>query len=133
MNRKVYCACDSDFTNHFQQQAGSGLSDLNVFRGYPYQRGYGIGSTILKFGLPVLKYLGKQFLKTGVSVGSDYLSGNNLKSSIRSRGKEGIRTAAKHGLDKLHDLLAQSGNGIRKRKKQSKNKQSKKIKRDIFS
>ena len=133
MNRKIYCACDSDFTNHFQQQAGSGLSDLNVYRGHPYQRGFGIGSTILKFGLPVLKFLGKQFIKTGVNVGSDFLSGNSFKNSIKSRGKEGIRNVAKQGLNKLHDLIDQSGSGIRKRKKRSKPKQLKRIKRDIFS
>ena len=131
MNRKIYCPCDSDFHKHFQQQAVTGISDMTVFRGQPYQRGYGIGSVFARFGIPILKFLSKQFVKTGMNVGNDYLAGNDLKESIKTHGKQGIRTAAKEGLGKLSQLIDQSGSGIRKRKRKSKIVISKK--RDIFT
>ena len=133
MNRKKYCACDSDFTQHYQQQAGNGLSDIAVFRGQPYQRGYGLGSVFRRFGIPILKFLGKQLVKTGVNVGNDYLAGNNIRASIKSQGKKGIRTAAKEGLDRLNQLVDQTGSGIRKRKRVDKHRKLKKAKLDIFS
>lgn len=106
MYRKVYCSCDSDF------QRGGGYSDITIYKGQPYQRGYGIGSFFRRFGIPVLKAIGKQLLQTGMSVGSDILSDRNFKESIRSRGKEG----AKEGLKRLSSLIEQEGSGIRKRK-----------------
>lgn len=131
MNRKVYCSCDSDFSHHYQQQAG-GLSDITVFRGQPYQRGYGFGSVFRRFGIPILKFLGKQLVKTGINIGNDYLQGNNLRASFKTHGKQGIRSSAKEGLKKLNELLDQSGTGIRKRSVKQK-KTLKRLKRDIFS
>lgn len=134
MNRKVYCACDSDFSHHYQQQAGAGISDISVFRGQPYQRGYGLGSVFTRFGVPILKFLAKQFVKTGINVGNDYLTGTNFKTSLKTHGKRGIRTAAKEGLSKLSELVDQTGSGIRRRKRKRKVTltQTKK-KKDIFS
>ena len=133
MNRKVYCACDSDFSHHYQQQAGNGISDITVFRGQPYQRGYGLGSVFTRFGIPILKFLTKHFVKTGINVGNDFLSGGDLKASIRAHGRQGIRNTAKEGLSKLSDLIDQSGSGIRKRKAKKVIKSAKKLKKDIFS
>ena len=127
MNRKVYCPCDSDFKNHYQHQAGKGFSDISVFQGVPYQRGYGIGSVFRSFGIPLLKFLGKQLVKTGVNIGTDYLSGRNFVPSVKDNAKKGIRTAASEGLDKLRNIIDQSGSGIRKRKRR------KVLKKDIFS
>lgn len=142
MNRKVYCSCDSDFTKHYQQQVGFGFSDISVYSGQPYQRGYGIGSTIKRFGWPLLKFLGKHLLKTGVSVGSDYLLNNDF-SSVKNQSKQGLKNAAKDGLHEIEKLVDQYGTGIRKQKRKSNNKnnkntkrakiQPKKKKKDIFS
>lgn len=138
MNRKVYCSCDSDFTSHFQRQAGAGFSDLTLFQGHPYQRGYGIGSLLKRFGVPILKFLGKQALKTGVNIGNEYLSGTNLRQSIKKQGKAGIRSALEAGIGQLDNILNQSGSGIRKRKRKTKSKRkkpsaTKRRKKDIFS
>jgi hypothetical protein len=134
MNRKIYCPCDSDFSKHYQHQAGSGFSDLTVFKGQPYQRGYGLGSVFKRFGIPILKFLGKQLFKTGVNVGNDILSGSDVRASFKAHGRKGLRTAAKEGLGKLSELVDQTGAGIRKRKRKTKIKtKTKKSKRDIFS
>lgn len=131
MNRKIYCPCDSDFSHHFQHQAGYGISDISVFRGQPYQRGYGIGSVFARYGVPILKFLTKHLVRTGMNVGADYLAGSDFKSSFKAHGKQGLRNAAKQGLSKLSDLVDQTGSGIRKRKRQVKI--IKKKKRDIFT
>lgn len=138
MNRKVYCSCDSDFTRHFQHQAGAGFSDLTIFRGHPYQRGYGIGSLLKRFGVPILKFLGKQAIKTGIDIGNDYLSGSNLKQSIKKQGKASLRSVIRDGLGQLDNLFDQTGSGIRKRKRKlatnnRKTTVAKKRKKDIFS
>uniref|UniRef100_A0A158P4R4 Uncharacterized protein n=1 Tax=Tetranychus urticae TaxID=32264 RepID=A0A158P4R4_TETUR len=117
MNRKVYCGCDSDFTSHYRTQAGQGFEDINVFRGQPYQRGYGIGSFFKRYGIPVLKFFGKELLKTGMNVGQDVLDNKNIKQSLVDRGKEGIRTAAKRGLMEISQEFDQSGSGLHFHKK----------------
>ena len=89
MNRKNYCSCDSDFSKHYSIQAGKGFDDINIFRGNPYQRGYGFGSLLKRFGIPILKFFGKELLKTGVNVGNDLLEQRNIKESLKARGKEG--------------------------------------------
>lgn len=142
MNRKVYCGCDSDFTSHYRDQAGKGYSDIPIYRGQPYQRGYGLGSFFKRIGIPILKFLGKHLLQTGVNIGQDILDKKDFKDSLKKRGKEGARATARETLNKLNTILDQSGSGIRKRGKRKKvtkkkkiNKPKKKIKRlkkDIF-
>uniref|UniRef100_A0A158P4S7 Uncharacterized protein n=1 Tax=Tetranychus urticae TaxID=32264 RepID=A0A158P4S7_TETUR len=117
MSRKVYCGCDSDFSSHYRTQAGRGFEDINVFRGQPYQRGYGIGSIFKRFGIPVLKFFGKELLKTGMNIGQDILDQKNVKQSLVNRGKEGIRTAAKRGLMQISNEFDQSGSGLSLSKK----------------
>lgn len=129
MNRKIYCPCDSDFSQHYRSQAGNGFSDITLYRGQPYQRGYGFGSVFRRFGVPILQFLGKQFVKTGIDVGNDYLSGANLRSSFKARGRQGLKNAAKEGLSKLDSLVDQVGTGIRKRKRRKCISK----KKDIFS
>lgn len=80
-------------------QAGKG-GDFPVFRGSRMQRGYGLGSILsgmFRTAIPFLKSgakaLGKQALKTGVSIGQDVLNGQNLKTAARRRGLESIRNA----------------------------------------
>ena len=38
MNRKKVCPGDCNFSSYYSKQAGGALSDINVFRGLPYQR-----------------------------------------------------------------------------------------------
>ena len=132
MQRKIYCACDSDFKSFYKSQAGQGFSDIEVFRGTPYQRGYGFGSLFKRFALPVFKFIGKHALKTGINVGQDVLEKKNLKQSIKDRGKEGLRNAAQDSLNRAGQYLTQRGTGL-KRKKLYKKKPAKRKKKDIFS
>lgn len=141
MQRRVYCNCDSDFTNHYQSQAGNGFSEIEVFRGQPYQRGYGLGSILKRFGIPILKLLGKELLKTGVNISNDILSHGNVKQAVKIRSKEGVKSAATRSLKHLSDLINQEGSGIRTRKRKKTTKKSRSIKTlrkrpkksDIFS
>lgn len=116
MQRKVYCSCDSNLKNFFNHQVGSGFGDIDVFRGSPYQRGHGIGSLIGRFGIPILKFLGKHVLKTGVNVGSDLLEKKRFKEALKSRAKETLKNATSESLSKVNQLLQQSGSGLMKRK-----------------
>lgn len=128
MNRKKYCPGDCNFKNYYTSQVGGGISDINVFRGLPYQRGYGIGSLFARFGIPVLKFLGKHLLSTGVAVGSDILAKRNAKESLKERAKEGAKIAAKEALNKISEKIDQTGKGLYKgtRKKT-------RTRKDIFS
>ena len=137
IQRKVYCPCDSNFKKFYQAQAGHGFSDIELFRGAPFQRGYGIGSLFARFGIPILKYLGKQLLQTGVNVGQDVLAKKTFKEALKDRGKEALKKTAKDVLDKAQNTLNQQGQGIKRRKKKSLNSYKKltkrRTKKDIFS
>lgn len=89
------------FEKYFLDQSGGG----NIYEGPLWQSGgairgyagrdiqYGsglrsFGRAIMRYAKPILKYLGQQGLKTGVSIGSDVLSGNDVQESIKTRMKE---------------------------------------------
>ena len=108
------------------------VKDISVFRGAPYQRGYGLGSLFKRFGIPILQFLGKRLVKTGVNIGNDYLAGRNFVPAIKDNARQGIRKVASEGLDELKKLVDQSGSGIRKRVTH-KSKKRKKVSNDIFS
>lgn len=135
MQRKVYCACDSNFTNFYKSQAGSGFSDISIYRGFPYQRGYGIGTLIRRFGIPILKMFGKHALKTGVNMGQDILDKKrNIKQVLITRAKQGLKEAAKESLSKTSDYIEQKGSGVKRKKSYKKKLSNKKrrTKKDIF-
>ena len=82
----------------------SGRGDFPVFRGSRMQRGYGLGSILsgmFRTAIPFLKSgakaLGKQALRTGVSIGQDVLSGQNLKTAARRRALETLRQQKSKG------------------------------------
>lgn len=143
-SRKVHCIGDCDFSRYYSNQAGNGFSDINVFRGTPYQRGYGIGSVFKRFGIPLAKFLGRHLLNTGLSVGSEIASSNSFnKDNIRKRVRQSVKSAAKDGLSHLSNYIDQQGDGRRRvykrrttRKTLTKRKPKKTVKRrkrDIFS
>ena len=129
--RRTYCPNDCDFQRYYQSQAGSGLSNIRIYKGFPYQRGYGIGTVMKRFGIPLLEFLGKHLLSTGMSIGSDILAKKNIRDSVRQRLKDGSKSAVKDGLSKLSTLVDQAGSGrkVYKRRKITKTKIKK---RDIF-
>lgn len=111
-------------TDYYVEQAGSGISG---FHGIKYQRGNGIFSSIwAKIGLPVLKFLGRQAVSSGLSVASDAFDGRNIKDSAIQH----LRQGGKNTVEFLKDLASQQGGGrIRSRKRKNKKKPIKCAKR----
>ena len=67
----------TEFTNYYVNQVWTGITGYSVIR---YQKGHGFFGKILSSAvLPILKYLGKKALSTGVSVGADVLQDENLE------------------------------------------------------
>ena len=136
MQRKIYCPQHSDFKSYYLAQAGKGFSDIEVFRGTPYQRGYGFGSLFKRFAIPILKFLGKQAVKTGIGVGQDILENKNLKQSLKERSKESFKNIANQSLAKASEMLNQTGSGRKAFKRKRLYKEAKKVvkrqKKDIF-
>jgi len=111
------------YINYYVNQAGSGIGG---FQGVRFQRGGGFfGNLFRSTIMPLLKYLGPKILKTGVSVASDAIAGENVLSSLKSHGKEAARDIASDVGDRV-TRFAQTGTG-RKRKRSVRN--SNKIKR----
>ena len=70
-----------------QNQMGGGI---DPFVGYPYQRGAGFGSllrSVVRLVTPGVKALGKEALRTGVSVAKDALQGEDGLESLEKHGK----------------------------------------------
>ncbi|KAL3115320.1 hypothetical protein niasHT_019671 [Heterodera trifolii] len=102
---------------HDYMMTGGGHSTYPVFSGLPYQRGAGLGSmfrSFLRFLLPIGRQagaaIGRQGLESGARVLSNVLDGQNLKESLVSEGRAGLKNL----LDKAADTVAksrQSGGG----------------------
>ena len=135
-------------TSYYCSQAGHGLMiggnfdpGFNVFRGTPYQRGYGIfGNVIKRYGIPLLHYLGPRLYRTGKDIASDiYLRNRNPRDAFKDRLKESGRVILKDALDKASSTLTspQFGSGIpyglyrAKRKRKSTKKHSNKRRKVI--
>lgn len=59
-----------------------------VYAGRPWQEGSGFWSSLWRIARPLLKYMGREAVATGVNVGTDYLSGTPMKEAVANRGKE---------------------------------------------
>ena len=80
------------WTNYYTKKSKHG-SGLPGYRGEIYQRGDGLWDSIVKFGLPIIKYLGPKAANVMVSASSDALKGENFVKSLKKAGKaeaEGI-------------------------------------------
>lgn len=141
--RRRHCIGDCDFAGYYRSQVGSGLNDISVFRGRPYQRGYGYGALFRHIGIPLLKFIGKHLFPAGVALGGDLMDNQPFKESFRKRGAEFVRNAGNDGVRRLATYLSMRGSGrIYKRKKKAKTKTAKpkrckvvrrKRSRDIFN
>ena len=92
--RTQYEPSSSVYNSYFDSQRGRGLP---FFAGARVQRGHGLGGLLKSLGaalLPALKsggkFIGKELLSTGGQILSDMFKGENVKKSIRRRGKEGV-------------------------------------------
>ena len=106
-----------DFNNYYTQQA---KQSIPVFKGSPYQRGFGIGNVFRRFfrwvipiiksnALPIVTNVGKEAIKTAVNIANDTIDGKDFKSSAKSQIK-----------NSLNNMASQYGSG--KKKKQTKKK-----------
>lgn len=133
MNRKRYCLGDCDFKSYYLNQAGKGFDDIQVFRGYPYQRGYGLGSLFKRFGIPLAKFIGRHLLHTGLAIGGDMLMNNSVdKATIKKKLKLGAKEAAKEALTKALDKVNQSGSGRKRKRRSSKKVQKNQGRKKVY-
>ena len=104
------------FTAYYETQAGSGLSG---FQGQRYQKGNGFFGRLFKGSvLPLLRYLGRQALNTGMGVAEDVAHGDNFGASLRKHLRTVKQTVAKDTLEKLKDIK-QSGSGLKRKHDQN--------------
>lgn len=133
-----YTCCAQKFEDYYAGQTGNGLP---CYRGAVLQRGYGIGGFFAKLfrsAMPFLisgaKAVGKEALRTGTMVANDVLSGENFKSSLKTRAKETGKKLARKAIDKADEMI---GRGKLKRKRKAANRlissKARKVQgRDIF-
>lgn len=105
----------------------------NVFRGVPYQRGSGIGSvfrSFLRYMLPIGKEIGsaigRQGLESGNRVLTNVLQGKDLKDSLVTEGKAGLKSLLEKA---ANNLERQEGKGNFDFKKYMTDKKKKPINR----
>jgi len=83
------------YINQAQTAHGGGFAGplwqkggARVYAGRPWQEGSGFWSSLWRIARPLLKYVGKEAVATGVNVGTDYLTGTTMKEAVVNRGKE---------------------------------------------
>jgi len=119
------CASKCDYIefhkSQISKQSGKGL-DIAVYRGVPYQRGYGFFSNFAKrYALPFLKYIGKQAFTAGKDIVADVSQGDTLKSAA----KKAMKKRAASALRDVSDKIEQSGSGKKRRLNKNKSASSK--------
>ena len=95
--------------------SGGSAAGYPVFAGMPYQRGAGVASmfrSFMRYLLPIGKQagiaIGRQGLASGSRVLTDVLDGKDVKESLVSEGRAGLKNL----LDKASDNLGrQKGQG----------------------
>lgn len=117
---------NNPYVKYYVVQAGTGAS---VYRGVRFQRGHGFFGRLIKgAALPILKYLSRAFLSTGIDVAKDALGGENVKESAKRRFKETGKRVANEGLEKAQSLLQKGSGKKKKRASKTSPKKSKKRK-----
>ena len=118
----------NEYAEYYKNQAGTGMT---VYEGNQYQRGHGffgtLFSTIIK---PLLKYLGRESLKTGVNVGTDLLAGDDFKESFKKNMKLTGNRILDDGTIKMKNFV-QKGKGRRRKRRSKKKNKSKKSKKKL--
>lgn len=105
-----------------------GYGNFQKFQGSRYQRGHGWGSflgRVYKLIKPALisagKYMGRQAIDTGIGIGRDFLDGQKIGESLKSRTKQ----KGTEIMNKFEEKVTQAGMG----KKRCKGKGKKKCKK----
>jgi hypothetical protein len=97
------------FAGQLWQKGGA-----RVYAGRPWQEGSGFWSSLWRIARPLLKYVGKEAVATGVNVGTDYLTGTTMKEAVVNRGKERATKVVNDAATAATKRL--SGKGRRRRK-----------------
>jgi hypothetical protein len=108
---------------------------FNVYRGAPFQRGYGLGDQFRRFfswivpivsrhALPALKEVGqtvgKEALSTAADIAKDTISGKNFREAAEERVSSAIETLKTKAEEKLLKGKGVKGKGIKRSKKMKK-------------
>ncbi len=103
------------YNDYYQEQAGTGIQG---FEGVKLQRGHGFFGRVLNRAIyPLLKFLGKQALNTGVNIGTDVIENKQgWRESTKSRMKETGQNVLLAGLKRARKYQ-QTGEGGRRRRK----------------
>ena len=123
---------DSDSANnHYHRhydQVGAG-SDIHIFTGRRFQKGYGLGAifgNLIRSALPMVKQgmkaIGKTALHTGLKIANDGLSGRNIKQSF-------ARNMNEAGQELLQKSVGALGSTNRNRKNKKKRKVTQQVRR----
>ena len=118
------------YEDYFLSQSGAG--GINVFSGPRYMRGRGLGSILGGLGrvlLPLLKRGGRVLLKEGLRTGTDIvgdvLDGQNFKSSLKKRGREGGERIVHRAMKRMRGegiMAAPPGQSIKSRRSRKRKK-----------
>ena len=102
----------NDLEKYYIHQAGSGLAG---FRGIRYQRGRGFFGRLLSGAVyPLLRFLGKNLLRTGENVATDVLDSDDFSfQNLKDVTKKNLQSRAKDVLGET--LTNMKGSGKRKR------------------
>ena len=94
--------------------------NLSAFHGARVQRGYGLGGLLkglFRAAVPLFKQgakaVGRTALKTGARVASDVLQGQDIKSSLKTRGSQARQELQKKAKKKIVKMI---GGGKKKMK-----------------
>ncbi|KAL3099594.1 hypothetical protein niasHS_003049 [Heterodera schachtii] len=100
----------------FNQYGGAGVGTYNIFHGQPFQRGNGIGAvfrSLMRYLVPIGKEIGatigRQGLESGNRVLSNVLEGKDLKESLISEGKVGLKNLLEKA---ANNVQTQKGKGF---------------------
>ncbi|KAL3080605.1 hypothetical protein niasHT_034791 [Heterodera trifolii] len=100
----------------FNQYGGAGVGTYNIFHGQPYQRGNGIGAvfrSLMRYLVPIGKEIGaaigRQGLESGNRVLSNVLEGKDLKESLISESKVGLKNLLEKA---ANNVQTQKGKGF---------------------
>ena len=115
--------CANHHRSYYCNQAGHETNSLpTIYKGTPYQAGYGrFSSILLRYGVPLLGYLAKKTFSTGSRIAKDiYLDKQRPKEAIRKRVLEAAAGLRSDVIKKAGEFFhKQTGRGkkIRKRKR----------------
>jgi len=118
-----YKKCNNicDYDNYYVSQA-SGKYPQNLV----IQRGSNWFTSFAKrYGIPTLKFLGKQVYETGKDLFHDIVEGKDIKHSTKSNIKKGLSRSLK---DLSERMTPQSGTGRKRRRTTSKRRYPKRRK-----